>query len=176
MALNLSKREYYRDEVVESGAMRGTITFNYVKEIYARYLIWSTIYRQNSVSLQSNFKVKFNLSKTLLVIEGPTASGKTALAIELGKALQTVVLSADSRQFYKEVQIGTAKPSLEEQAGIKHYFIDSHSLSEELTSAEFAAEANEILKEEFKQHETIILVSGSGMFIDALCIGLDEIS
>lgn len=113
--------------------------------------------------------------KQLIVIEGPTASGKTALGVALAKKWKTVVLSADSRQFYKELSIGTAKPSIEEQEGIKHYFIDSHSLSQELTSAKYAKEANEILKKEFGNHDKILLVGGSGMFIDALCVGLDEI-
>ena len=89
--------------------------------------------------------------------------------------MNTVILSADSRQFYKETSIGTAKPSLEEQAGIKHYFIDSHSIHQPLTAAHFEKEALEILKTEFQQHETIILVGGSGLFIDALCHGLDDV-
>lgn len=113
--------------------------------------------------------------KRLIVIEGPTASGKTALSIAIAKHFNTVILSADSRQFYREIAIGTAKPSLEEQAGIKHYFIDSHSIEEDFTAAKFAYEAELVLKEAFKSNETIVLVGGSGMFIDALCNGLDEI-
>ncbi|MBI1835814.1 MAG: tRNA (adenosine(37)-N6)-dimethylallyltransferase MiaA [Flavobacteriia bacterium] len=113
--------------------------------------------------------------KKLIVIQGPTASGKTALGIALAKKLDTVILSADSRQFYKEVIIGTAKPSMDEQDGIKHYFIDSHSLEDEVSSARFAREALEILGIEFQNHDTIIMVGGSGMFIDAVCIGLDSI-
>jgi tRNA dimethylallyltransferase len=97
------------------------------------------------------------------------------LAIALAKKMNTVILSADSRQFYKEISIGTAKPSLEEQAGIKHYFIDSHSIHQPLTSAQFEKEALEVLKTEFLRHETIILVGGSGLFIDALCHGLDDV-
>jgi tRNA dimethylallyltransferase len=97
------------------------------------------------------------------------------LAISLAKKMNTVILSADSRQFYKETSIGTAKPSLEEQAGIKQYFIDSHSIHQPLTAAHFEKEALEILKTEFQQHETIILVGGSGLFIDALCHGLDDV-
>jgi tRNA dimethylallyltransferase len=97
------------------------------------------------------------------------------LAIALAKNINSVILSADSRQFYKETSIGTAKPSLEEQAGIKHYFIDSHSIHQPLTSAQFEKEALEVLKTEFLRHETIILVGGSGLFIDALCHGLDDV-
>ena len=117
----------------------------------------------------------FTSIKKLIVIQGPTASGKTALAIELAKHFQTVIVSADSRQFYKEMSIGTAKPNIEEQAGIKHYFIDSHSIQKPLTAADYEKEALEVLKAEFLQHDYIILVGGSGMFIDALCKGLDPI-
>lgn len=73
------------------------------------------------------------------------------------------------------MSIGTAKPSIEEQKGIKHYFIDSNSISEDITAASFAKNASKVLDEEFKNHDTLILVGGSGMFIDALTIGLDEI-
>lgn len=93
----------------------------------------------------------------------------------MAKKINSVILSADSRQFYKETSIGTAKPSLEEQAGIKHYFIDSHSIHQPLTSAQFEKEALEVLKTEFLRHKTIILVGGSGLFIDALCHGLDDV-
>jgi tRNA dimethylallyltransferase len=85
------------------------------------------------------------------------------------------VLSADSRQFYKELSIGTAKPSSTEQDGVKHYFINSHSVKEEVSSAQYEKEAMAVLKEEFKTNDIIILTGGSGMFIDALCLGLDTI-
>lgn len=97
------------------------------------------------------------------------------MAIALAKKINSVILSADSRQFYKETSIGTAKPSLQEQAGIQHYFIDSHSIHQPLTSAQFEKEALVILEEDFQRHETIILVGGSGLFIDALCDGLDDV-
>lgn len=87
----------------------------------------------------------------------------------------TVILSADSRQFYKELNIGTAKPDANEQQGIKHYFIDSHSIHENITAADYAKEALGILEKEFQNHDTIIMVGGSGMFIDAVCVGLDDI-
>jgi tRNA dimethylallyltransferase len=93
----------------------------------------------------------------------------------LAKVFNTVILSADSRQFYREMSIGTAKPSIEEMHGVKHYFIDSHSIAEELTAATFAEEANTILEEQFKTHPIIILTGGSGMYMDALCKGLDNI-
>jgi tRNA dimethylallyltransferase len=111
----------------------------------------------------------------LIVIEGATASGKTGLGVELAKALNTVVLSADSRQFYRELAIGTAKPTAEEMQGIPHYFVDSHSIHDPVTSARFEQEAMALLQTELKDREHIVVVGGSGMFIDALCIGLDPI-
>ena len=113
--------------------------------------------------------------KRLIVIAGPTASGKTALAIRLAKHFGTCVLSADSRQFYREVAIGTAKPSLEEQDGVIHHFIDSHSLENPVSASMFAEEALLILAKIFQTTDSVILVGGSGLFIDALCVGLDKI-
>jgi len=95
--------------------------------------------------------------------------------VQIAKHYQTCVLSADSRQFYKELSIGTAKPTREEQDGIHHYFIDSHELEDEVTSARFEKEALEILDNEFKTKDIAVLVGGSGMFVDALCLGLDDI-
>ncbi len=97
------------------------------------------------------------------------------MGIALAKHWNTVVLSADSRQFYKETAIGTAKPSLEEQAGVKHYFIDSHSIHEPLSSAKYEKQALTVLENEFLNHDVIVMVGGSGLFIDALCYGLDDI-
>ncbi|WP_341901520.1 tRNA (adenosine(37)-N6)-dimethylallyltransferase MiaA [Fluviicola taffensis] len=111
----------------------------------------------------------------LIVIEGPTASGKTALSVALAKALNTVVLSADSRQFYKELSIGTAKPGTGEMEGIAHYFIDSHPISSPVSAAQFGSEALDLIEGELASHQKLILVGGSGLFIDALCLGLDPI-
>jgi tRNA dimethylallyltransferase len=111
----------------------------------------------------------------LIVIQGPTASGKTKIAVELAKYLNTDVISADSRQFYKEISIGTAKPSQEEMAGVKHYFIDSHSLEDEVSAARFATEARELILKELSHLKFIVIVGGSGLFIQALCEGLDAI-
>ncbi|MFK7786521.1 MAG: tRNA (adenosine(37)-N6)-dimethylallyltransferase MiaA [Crocinitomicaceae bacterium] len=113
--------------------------------------------------------------KQLIVISGPTASGKTSLSVELAKHFNTCVLSADSRQFYKEVSIGTAKPSQEEMDGITHYFIGSHHLTDEVTAAQFEREGLQLLDDLFQKHQVIILTGGSGMFVDALCNGLDDI-
>lgn len=89
--------------------------------------------------------------------------------------LKTEIISADSRQFYSELNIGTAKPSHEEMKGIKHYFIDSHQVTNHLSSAVYAKEAEDILHEIFKTNDIAILVGGSGMYIDALCFGIDDI-
>jgi len=112
---------------------------------------------------------------SLIVIQGPTASGKTKIAIELAKYLNTVVISADSRQFYREISIGTAKPTVEEMAGVTHYFIDSHTLEDEVSAACFATEARELILKELSHLEYILIVGGSGLFIQALCEGLDAI-
>jgi tRNA dimethylallyltransferase len=93
----------------------------------------------------------------------------------LATQLKTEIISADSRQFYQELNIGTAKPSLEEMKGIKHYFIDSHHVTNHLSSAVFAKESEEVLNEIFKSNDLAILVGGSGMYIDALCDGIDDI-
>jgi len=113
--------------------------------------------------------------KRLIIVQGPTASGKTSLAIALAKHFQTEIISGDSRQFYKEISIGTAKPTLTELSSIKHHFIDSHSITTELTAASYSIEARIILNTLFKTKNEVILVGGSGMFIDALTFGLDEI-
>ena len=95
--------------------------------------------------------------------------------MEVAKHFDTSVLSADSRQFYKEISIGTAKPSKEEQDGVPHYFIDSHYLENEITSAQFETMGLQVLDEIYQSNDFAILTGGSGMFVDALCVGLDNI-
>jgi len=114
-------------------------------------------------------------AKTLLVIAGPTASGKTAIAIQLAQYYNTVIVSADSRQFYKEMSIGTAKPGLEELAAVKHYFISSHSITENFSVGDYEKQGLALLDELFKTHDLVILVGGSGLYIKALCEGFDDI-
>ncbi len=113
--------------------------------------------------------------KTLLVIAGPTASGKTAAAIRLAQHFSTVILSADSRQFYREMSVGTAKPDADELAAAQHYFINSHSINELFSVGEFEKQGLALLEELFKVHNVIILVGGSGLYIKALCEGFDDI-
>jgi tRNA dimethylallyltransferase len=111
--------------------------------------------------------------KTLIVIAGPTAVGKTALSIDLAKKLQTDILSADSRQFYKELSIGTAKPTGEEMQGVTHHFIDNKSITEHYSAGMFEKDAIALLDEYFKDHAVAIMCGGSGMYIDAVCKGMD---
>ncbi|MFI5150862.1 MAG: tRNA (adenosine(37)-N6)-dimethylallyltransferase MiaA [Bacteroidia bacterium] len=112
---------------------------------------------------------------TLLVITGPTAIGKTGLAIKLAQELKTEILSADSRQFYKEMSIGTAKPSPEELATIPHHFVGHISIHQDYDAGKFEAEAIDLLTKLFKQQKTIILCGGSGMYVDAICKGFDPL-
>lgn len=113
--------------------------------------------------------------KKIIVIAGPTASGKTSLAVALAKQLTCPIISADSRQFYKELSIGTAKPTKEEMDGIPHYFVDSHSIEHPLSAGQFEKQSLEKVHELFTEHDTIIVVGGSGMFINALIYGTDQL-
>jgi tRNA dimethylallyltransferase len=113
--------------------------------------------------------------KNLIVIAGPTAIGKTALSIAVAKTFNCPILSADSRQFFKEMNIGTAKPTVAEMRGITHYFIDSHSVSDEYNVGKYETEAISLLDDLFKNQDTVILVGGSGLYIDAICKGFDEL-
>ena len=111
--------------------------------------------------------------KTLIIIAGPTASGKTAYSIALAKALNTVILSADSRQFYKEMNIGTAAPTEEELSQIKHYFVHHISIEDKYDVADYERDAMQLLDELFKTHDAVIMTGGSSLFIDAICNGMD---
>jgi tRNA dimethylallyltransferase len=113
--------------------------------------------------------------KTLIVIAGPTAVGKTHAAIKLAQHYQTAILSADSRQFYREMSIGTAKPNEKELAAAKHYFINSHSITENFSVGDFEKQALELLDTLFQQHNVVILAGGSGLYIKAICEGFDEL-
>lgn len=114
-------------------------------------------------------------NKTLITIAGPTASGKTALAIELAKKWNTVIISADARQFYTEMSIGTAKPSAEELDAVPHYFINNLSVQQPYDVGKYAAEVLLLLDTLFQQHDKIILCGGSGLFIKAVTDGLDDL-
>lgn len=111
--------------------------------------------------------------KTLILLGGPTASGKTALAIELARALGTEIISADSRQCYRELRIGAARPQPEELAAVKHHFIASHSIKEHVTAATFEAVAIQTAEELFKYRNEVVVAGGTGLYLRALAQGLD---
>jgi len=112
---------------------------------------------------------------TLIVVAGPTAVGKTAAAIKLAQHFNTSVVSADSRQFFREMSIGTAKPDKNELAAAKHYFINSHSISESFSVGDFEKQGLALLDELFKTHDKVILAGGSGLYIKAICEGFDDL-
>lgn len=109
-----------------------------------------------------------------MVIHGPTAIGKTALAIHLAQMLQTEVLSTDARQFYREMSIGTAKPTQQELAVVKHHFIDNKSIHDLYSAGDFEKDALACLDALFEKVEIAIAIGGSGLYIKALCEGLHE--
>jgi tRNA dimethylallyltransferase len=113
--------------------------------------------------------------KTLIVIAGPTAVGKTALAIELARHYQTEIVSADSRQYYREMAIGTAKPTVTELAQAKHHFVNSHSVTDSYNVGDFEQDGLKAIDELFKTHDKAILVGGSGLYIKAICEGFDDL-
>lgn len=114
------------------------------------------------------------MAKTLISVVGPTAIGKTKLAIALAKEYQTSIISADSRQFFKEMKIGTAVPSLEELSTIPHYFIQHKSILELYSVGDFERDAIAIIEKLFQNNEVIVMVGGSGLYIDAVAKGLDN--
>ena len=113
--------------------------------------------------------------KKLIVVGGPTAVGKTAVAIELAKHFNTEIISADSRQCYKEMNIGVARPSVSELNTIPHHFIATHSIEQDLSVQDFVSYALEQLNHLFVNTDTVVLVGGTGLYIKALLEGLDEI-
>lgn len=116
-----------------------------------------------------------NSNKTCLVIAGPTAVGKTSFAIDLAQRYSTGIISADSRQCFRELDIGVAKPSPGQLQAVKHWFINSHSVKEEVNARVFEAYALEKIQEIFRHHDVAIVVGGTGLYIKAFCDGLDEL-
>lgn len=114
------------------------------------------------------------MKKHLIVITGATASGKTSLAIQLANHFQTEILSADSRQFFQEMDIGTAKPTLEELKQAPHHFIDNLSIHDEYNVGQYERDASLLLEQLFQKHNTVIMAGGSGLYIKAVCEGLDH--
>ena len=112
--------------------------------------------------------------RNLIIITGPTAIGKTGLAVFIAKFLKTEIISFDSRQFYKEMKIGTAVPTDEERAEVPHHFIQNLSIHQDYTVGDFEKDALQKLEELFQKHDTVVMVGGSGMFEKAVTEGLDE--
>jgi len=115
------------------------------------------------------------MSKFLITIVGPTAIGKTSLAIKLARNYKTEIISADSRQFYRELNIGTAKPSNDELSSIKHHLINNISVNDKYDISQFESDARKIIDKLFKTKDYVILVGGSGLYIDTILYGIDKI-
>lgn len=112
---------------------------------------------------------------TLVVILGPTGVGKTELSLQLAEEYGCPIVSADSRQIYRALPIGTAAPTAEEQARIQHYFVGIKNLDETYSAGQYARDCRRLLSELFTAHERVVMVGGSMMYIDAVCKGLDDI-
>lgn len=113
--------------------------------------------------------------KKLFVIIGPTAVGKTSISIKLAEILHSPIISADSRQFFKELKIGTAAPTDNELKKVKHYFIGTHSIFDTYNAGQYEEDAIKLLTELFQRHNALVLTGGSMMYIDAVCNGLDNV-
>jgi len=115
------------------------------------------------------------MKNTCIIIVGPTAVGKTALAIQLAQQYGTSIISCDSRQCFRELNIGVAKPSAEELAAVPHYFINSHSIQDTVNAATFETFALDAIKTIFSAHNIAVMVGGTGLYVKAFCEGLDEV-
>ncbi len=114
-------------------------------------------------------------NKTCLVIVGPTAVGKTSLSVQIAKHFKTEIISADSRQCFKELNIGVAKPSAEQLHQVHHYFINSHSIHEEVNTKVFEDYALQSAEKIFAKHDKTVMVGGTGLYIKTFCEGIDEV-
>jgi tRNA dimethylallyltransferase len=119
--------------------------------------------------------MSMNSTKRVIIIVGPTAIGKTALSIDIAKRLNTEIISCDSRQFYKELLIGAAPPSSKELAQVKHHFIHNLSVTNDYNAGVFELDAMAKIEQLHKKKDTIIIVGGSGLYINAICKGFDNI-
>lgn len=113
--------------------------------------------------------------KKVIVIAGPTAAGKTAMAVRVAQYFNTSVISADSRQCFQEISIGTAKPGVAELAAVPHYFINSHSIREEVNAGIFEKLALQYAEDVWKNNDVVVVCGGTGLYIKAFCEGIDDI-
>ncbi|MDD2380397.1 MAG: tRNA (adenosine(37)-N6)-dimethylallyltransferase MiaA [Mariniphaga sp.] len=113
------------------------------------------------------------MAKNLIIVTGPTAIGKTGAAIQLATHFQTEIVSADSRQIYRELSIGTAVPSAKELAKVKHHFIHTHSIFDTYNASRYESEALQLLEQLFQKYETVVMTGGSMLYLDAVCYGID---
>lgn len=118
---------------------------------------------------------QYALSKKLFVITGPTAIGKTSLAIDIAKKLNSEIISADSRQFYKELKIGVAAPTGEELSSVRHHFVGHLSIADYYNVSRFEQDVLSFLEGYFKDNDNAVMVGGSGLYIDAVCKGIDDL-
>lgn len=115
------------------------------------------------------------MSKTLYVLVGPTAVGKTEVSLQLAERLASPILSADSRQMFRDLPIGTAAPTAEDQARVEHYFVGTLALTDYYSAAQFEAEALALCDHLFQTHDALVVSGGSMMYVDALCRGIDDL-
>jgi len=115
-----------------------------------------------------------NASKSLIVVAGPTAAGKTQMALKIARFYQTEIISADSRQMYRELNIGTAKPSGDELQKIRHHFINRFSISESYNASRFEKDGLKLIHHLFETHDTVVMAGGSGLYIHAIINGFDS--
>ncbi len=113
------------------------------------------------------------MPKTLIVLTGPTGIGKTSVGIKIAQYFNTEIVSSDSRQIFKELNIGTAVPDKHELAAVKHHFIQTHSINENYNASRYETEALALLEELFKTRDIVVMVGGSMLYIDAICKGID---
>jgi tRNA dimethylallyltransferase len=116
-----------------------------------------------------------SMGKALVVLAGPTAIGKSACGIRLARHFNTEIISADSRQVYRETTIGTAVPTARELEMVKHHFIQTVSLEDPYNASRFELEVLELLQVLFRSHQVVLMVGGSGLYIDAVCHGIDDL-
>ena len=115
------------------------------------------------------------MKKTLVVVLGPTAVGKTDIAIRLAQQLNTEIISADSRQLYREIPLGTAAPSKEQLASVPHHFVGNLSLQQNYNVSQYENEVLALLENKFRVYDVMVMTGGSGLYIDAVCRGIDQL-